>query len=93
MEKRKKYKVLWLHPHFLNWMGGHRYIYEVIRRLGSKYNCDTVLYSGAMSSFARNEFTEAGIKFKTFLGFSTNNPFYWLLIPFFQESPANWTVP
>lgn len=79
----RKINILWLHPHFLNWMGGHRYIYEVSRRLVKKYNMNVVLYSGAISDYAKNEFLNAGIKIKTFLGLSTNSPFYWLLMPLF----------
>lgn len=82
-EKKNNYKIVWLHPHFLNWMGGHRYIYEVTKRLVRHYGMGVILYSGAMSDYAKNKFNKSGISVKTFLGFSTNNPIYWLLMPLF----------
>lgn len=85
----KHCKVLWLHPHFLNWMGGHRYIYEVIRRLDNRYGCEITLFTGAFSSFAERQFQGIGIKTGRFSGFSTNNPIYWLFLPFFLKKELN----
>ncbi len=82
-------KILWLHPHFLNWMGGHRYIYEVIRRLNSRCGCEITLSTGAFSRFAKRQFHDIGIKTRELLGFSTNNPVYWLFLPIFLKIELN----
>ena len=73
--------ILWLHPHFLNWMGGHKYIYEVVVRLSRKYR--VTIASAKFSPEAIKKFKAKQIKTFELSGISTNNPLYWLFLPYF----------
>jgi len=82
-------RILWLHPHFLNWMGGHQYIYEIINRLNKRYGCRITLVAGAFSDSSKRKFRRIRIENRELLGFSTNNPIYWLFLPFFLKKELN----
>jgi glycosyltransferase involved in cell wall biosynthesis len=79
-------QVHWLHSHFLNWTGGHQYIYEVVKRLSKTYGL-TVIASAA-SPQARGKFADIGIDFRTVNVRSTNSAAFWLTLPLqlFSES-------
>jgi glycosyltransferase involved in cell wall biosynthesis len=74
-------KIVWLHSHFLNWMGGHKFVYEVVKRLNKKH--DITLYTSIASQYSIDNFRQANIKFQILNNLSTGNPFYWLLLPYF----------
>ena len=82
-----KLKVAWLHPHFKQWNGGVRYIYEVAKRLNDK--CEIKLYVGMASPPIRNMFSEIGIEIKEIpsLFFSTDynktNVKHWLFFNYY----------
>lgn len=75
-----KTNVIWLHSHFLYWMGGTKYIYEVLRRLQHKYNV-TVIVENA-SDYATDYYQKAGVKLINLDKMTSTNPFYWLTLPY-----------
>lgn len=79
--KIDKRRIYWLHSHFLNWMGGHKYIYEVSKRLARKY--DLYIVSDCFSTDAIEKFHDSSVKTLQLGTASTNNIFYWLFLPFF----------
>jgi len=79
----KQTNILWLHPHFLNWMGGHTYLYEVMKRLVEKYNMNITLAADAFSKRALMKFKEVGVDTAVLSGRSTNNLLYWIFLPVF----------
>lgn len=79
-------KILWLHSHFLNWMGGHKYVFEVTKRF-SKDHQVTVCTSVA-SDYAKKQFQTINVPLHTVNFLSTNNPLYW----FFLKQMINYEV-
>lgn len=79
----KKIKLYWLHPHFYNWMGGHKYIYEVILRLKNDYDLDVILITSGLNETAEIKFKKNNIEIIKLFGFSTNSPLYWIFLPIF----------
>lgn len=75
----KKPKLYWLHSHFLYWMGGTKYIFEVLKRLAPQYDL-TVIVEDALPS-ATELYTKQGIKLINLHKLSTNNIIYWLTFP------------
>jgi len=71
--------VLWLHSHFLNWTGGHQFVYEVIMRLKKSYGL--TLVASTASPQAKAKFTEIGVDLRTVNVRSTNNALFWMTLP------------
>lgn len=78
-----KMKIVWLHAHFLNWMGGHNFIFEVTRRLSKNYSL-TIL-SSASNLEAKKRFERIKIPLIDLSGKSTNNLLYWLFLNYFLK--------
>lgn len=76
MKGSKFPNIYWCHSHFLNWMGGNKYILEVVRRLSKKYNVTVV--ATCFSKEAIKNFSDIGIKTISLGRRSTNSFFYWL---------------
>ena len=76
-----KTKIYWLHPHFLNWMGGHKYIYEIARRLSKKY--DVTVVADVFSEESKNKFKQVGLDTVSLSGISTNRILYWFFLPIY----------
>jgi len=72
-------KIAWLHSHFLNWMGGHKYIFEVTKRLAKEH--EIIVLTSIASKYAQVQFDSINIPLKTLNCCSTNDPLYWLFLP------------
>ncbi len=79
---QKQKKIFWLHPHFLNWMGGHKYIFEITKRLSKKY--DVIIVSDVFSEDSKNKFCGINVHIITLGKISTNSIFYWIFLPYFM---------
>ena len=79
--KIKRQKIYWLHPHFNNFMGGHKYIVEVVTRLQKKYQ--GVLLLDAISPANTKRLKDKKIDYKVLSGLSTNSIIYWLFLPYY----------
>jgi glycosyltransferase involved in cell wall biosynthesis len=73
-------RILWLHSHFLNWTGGHQYVYEVVKRLCTWY--DVALAASAASGVARGKLAEIDVDLQLLNVRSTNSAAFWLTLPF-----------
>jgi glycosyltransferase involved in cell wall biosynthesis len=71
--------LLWLHSHFLNWTGGHQYVFEVVKRLRARY--PVFLLASAASDRARQKFAEIGVDLHTINNRSTNSAAFWFSLP------------
>lgn len=71
-------KIIWLHAHFLNWMGGHNYIYEVAKRIRQRHNL--VVLSSASTDDARNKMASINVPLHDLSGKSTDSLIYWLFL-------------
>jgi len=76
-----KKKIYWLHPHYLNWMGGHKYIYEIVKRLSNKYS--VLVVADIFSKESENKFKDLGLHTITLSSISTNKFVYWVFLPFY----------
>lgn len=79
MKSRKK--LYWHFPHLLYWMGGTKFLHEVLKRLQREY--DVALVTPLGKEEVIEHFTKDGITVHTYGRFSTNSLLYWLFFPFF----------
>ena len=77
-----KPKLFWLHPHFLYWMGGTKYIYEVINRLSSSFDLTVIVEN--TGDYAAKLYQSAGINLISLNKSSTTSLYYWLTFPLQQ---------
>ena len=74
-----KKTIYWHFPHLKFWMGGTKFLLEVVRRLSKDYNITIVTNEGSEETIRK--FNEQGINVVTTSILSTNAIFYWLLFP------------
>lgn len=72
-------KIIWLHSHFVYWMGGTKYIYEVVKRLKDTFEIIMVVEDA--SDPAKKYYKELGIKLICMNKLTSVSPFYWLTLP------------
>ncbi len=72
-------KILWLHSHFLNWMGGTKFVYEVVARLRDR--AQIVVAVEATSERARSAYGEMGVELTEVSNKTANSVTYWLSLP------------
>lgn len=73
---KNKIHLYWLHSHFLYWMGGTKYVFEVVRRLNKEYKL-TVIVENA-SDLAHTNYQRAGIELISLKKISSTSFLYWL---------------
>ena len=74
-----KKTIYWHFPHLKFWMGGTKFLLEVVRRLSKDYNITIVTNEGSEETIRK--FNEQGINVVTTSILSTNSILYWLLFP------------
>lgn len=79
-------KIAWMHSHFNNWMGGTRFVLEVVKRLQKKNTVVIFIQNGNPDVIRK--FTEAGILVSELKTPSTNSPLFWLGFPYFCRQNA-----
>ena len=75
----KNKKIIWLHSHFNYWMGGTKYVYEVISELKNDYTIICAVED--FNQFSDNKYKEIGIKINRLNFLSSNSIIYWVLMP------------
>ena len=55
----KKKTIYWFHSHFLYWMGGTKYVYEVVRRLSREYKLVVIVENA--SEYSRGIYKDKNI--------------------------------
>jgi len=73
--------IVWIHSHFLYWMGGTKYIYEVVKRLSKKHNVLVIVER--TNSLVVKQYRELGVPLITLNSATSIHPYYWLGLPFF----------
>lgn len=76
---QKKINIIWIHSHFNYWMGGTKYIYEVISRLNKKYNIYILVEDYA--EFSKKQYEKINLKINKINVSSSYSPIYWILFP------------
>jgi len=81
---KKNINIIWLHTHFLYWMGGTKFIHQVIKELKKKNNIKniTVIVENT-SDFANKQFKELSIELISLNSKTSTSVIYWALLPFF----------
>ncbi len=74
-----KQKIAWLHPHFLYWTGGTKYILAVVQELSKKY--EITIFTEGYSDEIKKDFDKLNIKVVKISNFSTNKLIYWVFLP------------
>lgn len=76
----RKQKIIWMHSHFLYWMGGTKFVFEVLKRINQKNKVIVIVENSSDQAFLA--YKNAGIELIN-LGKSTSTSiFYWLFFPF-----------
>lgn len=84
MKKQNKISIIWLHSHFLYFMGGTKFVYEVTKRLVKKSDVRSVVMIVENSSdFVRDLYHPTGVKVKSINGITSNSMAYWAFLPLF----------
>src|SRR3990172_815370 len=72
-------KIIWLHTHFKYWMGGTKYVYEVVKRL--KDNFEIIIVVEDASDLAKKYYTELGINLICMKKLTSVSYLYWITLP------------
>ena len=78
--KQNKKTLYWLHSHFLYWMGGTKYVFEVLRRLSKEYNIIAIVENS--SDYSKKIYQDAGIELISLNKLSSISLIYWLTFPY-----------
>jgi len=92
-----KKNIIWVHSHFLFWMGGTKFIYEVAKEINSRksgskklnqstYNLVVVVED--VSDLAKKQYQELGVELISLDSWTSTNPLYWLFLPWFIHRRA-----
>lgn len=79
MTNENKPKIIWLHSHFLYWMGGTKFIFEIIKKLRSSF--DIVVIVEKSSKLALDNYKSQNVKFVSLNKTTSTSPFYWMTLP------------
>lgn len=74
-------KLIWYHPHLYFWMGGTKFVFEVIVRLKEHFEVTVICSAGDKKII--NLFERAGVEVIITSYKSTNSLVYWTLLPIF----------
>lgn len=80
MVQTPKLKVIWLHSHFLYWMGGTKFVFEIICQLKKDFDI-TVIVENA-SPYAIENYKKENIKLISLNKSTSTSPLYWLAFPY-----------
>lgn len=69
-------KILWLHSHFLYWMGGTKLVFQIMSHLNKEIKITAAVED--FSEIAEENYKKAGIELIKTTGISSTSPLYWL---------------
>lgn len=80
----KKTNLVWIHSHFLYWMGGTKFVHYVVGEFKKRKNIGKVLVVVENTSdFSKQKFSEHEVEFESLNSPTSTNPLYWIFLPFF----------
>jgi len=79
MDDQLKPTIVWLHSHFLYWMGGTKFVYEVIKRLSKDFKILVIVENSTEE--VKKKYDNIGIKLISLNKITSTSPFYWILFP------------
>lgn len=72
--------IVWIHSHFLYWMGGTKYIFEVTSRLAKTHKLKVIVENA--NNRAVETYKRAGVKLINLSKPTSTSLLYWLTFPF-----------
>lgn len=80
MKLISKKKIVWMHSHFLYWMGGTKFVFQVIKDLKNDFDIQVVVEN--TSDLAIKNYREIGVKVVSLNKLTSTSPVYWATFPF-----------
>jgi glycosyltransferase involved in cell wall biosynthesis len=82
-------KIAWLHTHFINWMGGTKFIFEVIKSISKVSGVEIEVFVEKTSGFAKEQYIEIGVPIHITTDVSSSDFYYWpLLLKYIRKNRA-----
>lgn len=72
-------RLIWMHSHFLYWMGGTKYVFEVMKRMKDSFDLTVVVENA--SEQARAKYQELGVELVSMEKSTSTSVLYWLTLP------------
>ena len=72
-------QILWMHSHFLYWMGGTKFIFELTSRLHQ--HIPVMVFVEDYSTLAKQYYAQAGISLERTTRKTSTSPMYWMRLP------------
>ena len=79
MVDQSKPTIVWLHSHFLYWMGGTKFVYEVIKKLNKDFRILVIVENSTEE--AKKKYDDIGIKLISLNKTTSTSRFYWISFP------------
>lgn len=83
MKKAPRKNIVWLHSHFLFWMGGTKFVFEVAKRLHKDKKYRLIVVVEQLGSVAAQEYHQQGIEVLSLNSQTSTSALYWLGLPYF----------
>lgn len=75
----KRPKIIWLHSHFLYWMGGTKFVYEVIKNLKKDFEIHIIVENATKTAIKK--YRNIGVKITSLDKLTSTSPIYWATFP------------
>jgi glycosyltransferase involved in cell wall biosynthesis len=79
-KKSIKKNIVWMHSHFLYWMGGTKYVFEVLKRLNKEFDITVIVEN--VSDLAKENYKKESIKLISLNKTTSTSSHYWITLPF-----------
>jgi glycosyltransferase involved in cell wall biosynthesis len=81
---KKKTNIVWLHSHFLYWMGGTKFIHQVIKEMKKSANIGSIyIIVENKSDFAKKQYKDLGVELISLNSLTSTSPIYWVFLSLF----------
>lgn len=79
MRIQQKPQIVWLHSHFLYWMGGTKFVYEVIKNLKKDFEILVIVENSTKE--ALNKYKDINVDVISLNKLTSTSPFFWITFP------------
>ena len=79
MANHAKPTIIWFHSHFLYWMGGTKFVYELINNLKKDFNIVVVVENS--TDIATKKYKDIQIELISLNKLTSTSPLYWMTLP------------
>lgn len=79
MAHQSKPTIIWLHSHFLYWMGGTKFVFEVIKKLSKDFRLLVIVENSTEE--VKKKYDDIGVELISLGKTTSTSPFYWISFP------------